>query len=359
MELKDIRDLIDTIDYEIVGLLSHRMECALRLKKLKTDVVQTDRERQVLEHVRSHSRNLLQPDFTERLYTVIIGESRRVQHESPRLIGFQGEHGAYSEMAAQLFGPGLATIPCTGFQDVFNEVETGQLDFGIVPVENSLEGAVTEVNDLLAETGLHIVGEVKVPIHHCLLVLPGTDHRTLRAVYSHPQALGQCRDFIARSRLEAKPFYDTAGAAKMLRQERPPATAVIASRLCADLYDLEIVQEDIEDHASNATRFVALSREPGDARQAGQKEGDKCSIIFSLAHRAGELFAMLKIFSDKGINITRIESRPLRRDPGSYAFFLDFEGSDRDRQVIEALDAARARSKTFKFLGCYPKSRGS
>jgi len=215
-------------------------------------------------------------------------------------------------------------------------------------------GAVTEVNDLLGETRLHIAGEVKIPIHHCLMVLPGTDHRTLRAVYSHPQALGQCRDFIARSRLEARPFYDTAGAAKMLRQERPPATAVIASRLCADLYDLEIVQEDIEDHASNATRFVALSGEP---IPVGQEEGNKCSIIFSLAHRAGELFAMLKIFSDRDINITRIESRPLRRDPGSYAFFLDFEGSDRDRQVIEALDAAKERSKTFKFLGCYPKSR--
>ena len=354
MELKEIRALIDTIDYEIVSLLNRRMECALRLKKLKTDVVQTDRERQVIEHVRSYSRNLLQPDFTERLYTVIIGESRRMQQESPMLIGFQGEHGAYSEMAAQTFGPGFATIPCAGFQDVFSEVETGQLDLGIVPVENSLEGAVTEVNDLLGETRLHIAGEVKIPIHHCLMVLPGTDHRTLRAVYSHPQALGQCRDFIARSRLEARPFYDTAGAAKMLRQERPPATAVIASRLCADLYDLEIVQEDIEDHASNATRFVALSGEP---IPVGQEEGNKCSIIFSLAHRAGELFAMLKIFSDRGINITRIESRPLRRDPGSYAFFLDFEGSDRDRQVIEALDAAKERSKTFKFLGCYPGNR--
>jgi prephenate dehydratase/chorismate mutase/prephenate dehydratase len=348
MDLEEIRDAIDTIDYEIVSLLSRRMECALRLKKLKTDIVQTDRERQVIEHVRTYSRNLLQPDFTERLYAVIIGESRRVQQESPTLIGFQGEHGAYSEMAAQIFGPEAATIPCEGFQDVFKGVEAGQLDFGIVPVENSLEGAVTEVSDLLAETGLHIVGEVKTAIHHCLLTLPGIDHRTLRAVYSHPQALAQCRGFIARSRLEARPFYDTAGAARMLREERPAASAVVASRLCADLYNLEIVAEDIEDHASNATRFVVL------AREACEQGGDKCSLVFTLPHRAGELFAILKLFSDRQINITRIESRPLRKDPGAYTFFLDFEGSDRDQRVSEALDAAGERATTFRLLGCYP-----
>jgi prephenate dehydratase/chorismate mutase len=351
MDLKEIRESIDIIDYEIVSLLNRRMECALRLKRLKSKVVETSREQEVIEHVRNYSRNLLEPDFTERLYTAIIAESRRVQQESPKVIGFQGEHGAYSEMAAQLCGEDLITIPCAAFQDVFSEVETGQLDLGILPVENSLEGAVTEVNDLLVETALHIVGEARIPVHHCLLALPGTDHRTLRSVYSHPQALAQCRGFIARSNLEAKPFYDTAGAAKMLRKERPPVTAVIASRLCADLYNLEIVQEDIEDHASNATRFVVLSKEPS------HEEGNKCSIIFSLTHRAGELFGMLKIFSDRGINITRIESRPLRSDPGAYAFFLDFEGSDRDKRVIEALDAARERAKVFTFLGCYPRNR--
>ncbi len=351
MDLKEIRDSIDMIDYELVSLLSRRLEAALRVNRLKSSVVEPGREREVIEHVRSHSHNLLQPDFTERLYTLIIGESRRVQQESPKIIGFQGEHGAYSELASRLFDPALAAIPCTGFQDVFSEVETGQFDFGIVPVENSLEGAVTEVNDLLAETGLYIVGEVRTAIHHCLLTFPGTDHRTLRAVYSHPQALAQCRGFIARSRLEARPFYDTAGAAKMLRAERPAASAVIASRLCADLYNLEIVAEDIEDHAWNATRFVVL------ARAARAEEGDKCSVVFTLPHRAGSLFAMLEVFSRREINITRIESRPLRKDPGAYTFFLDFEGSDREPTVAEALNAAKERAQTFRFLGCYPGNR--
>jgi prephenate dehydratase/chorismate mutase/prephenate dehydratase len=138
----------------------------------------------------------------------------------------------------------------------------------------------------------------------------------------------------------------------MLREQRPAATGVIASRLCAELYNLEILKEDIEDHPSNTTRFMVLSRE------ARHGEGNKCSVVFSVKHRPGELFAVLKILSDRDINMTRIESRPLRDDPGGYAFFLDFEGSDADSRVMEALDAIRNRSKTFKLLGCYVGADG-
>ncbi len=351
MDLKEIRNIIDAIDYDIVKLLNRRLESALRLKTLKSGVVEPAREREVFEHVRKCSHNVTDPDFTERLYKMIVEESRRVQQKELRLVGFQGEHGAYSEVAAHTWDAALASIPCVSFHDVFREVETGQLDFGIVPVENSLEGAITEVNDLLIETKLHIVGEATIPVHHCLLALPEQDYRELRAVYSHPQALGQCRGFISRHKLEARPFYDTAGAAAMLREQRPAATGVIASRLCAELYHLEILKEDIEDHASNSTRFVVLSKEVF----AG--EGNKCSLLFTLPHKAGELFAILKVFSDRQLNITRIESRPLRNDPGSYAFFLDFEGSDKDKSVIEALDAVKNRTKTFKLIGCYIGSR--
>ncbi len=347
MELKEIRKSIDAIDYEIVKLLNRRLECALRLKRLKSVLVEPAREKEVFEHVRNYSHNVTEPEFTERLYKTIIEESRRIQGKELRLIGFQGEHGAYSEVAAHAWAPGLVSIPCVSFHDVFNEVESGQLDFGILPVENSLEGAITEVNDLLVETGLQIVGEAAIPVHHCLLALPEQDYRDLRTVYSHPQALGQCREFIARHKLEPRPFYDTAGAAAMLREQRPAATGVIASRLCAELYNLEILKEDVEDHPSNTTRFVVVSRE------TSAEEGDKCSLVFTLPHRAGELFAILKVFSDRRINITRIESRPLRNDPGSYAFFLDFEGSDRDSRVREALDTVKSRSETFKLLGCY------
>ena len=347
MDLKEIRRHIDVIDYEIVKLINRRLEHALRLKRLKSNVVEPDREKEVLDRVRGCSTNVVEPDFAEKLYHVIIEESRQIQEKETLLLGFQGEHGAYSEVAAKAYGEGLVALPCASFHDVFQQTATGQLDLGIVPVENSLEGAVIEVNDLLMQTDLRIVGEIRIPIHHCLLALPEQDYRDLRTVYSHPQALGQCRSFITRHRLEPRPFYDTAGAAIMLREQRPPATAVIASRLCADLYQLEILQENIEDDDSNTTRFVLLSK---DMRA---ENGNKCSIIFTAAHRPGGLFSVLKVLADENINMTRIESRPMRHDPGIYAFFVDFQGSDKDERVKGVLEAIQKQTTAFKFLGCY------
>ena len=176
------------------------------------------------------------------------------------------------------------------------------------------------------ETELKIVGEIKIPIHHCLLALPETEYRDLKIVYSHPQALAQCREFISRHKLEPRPFYDTAGAAKMLSEDRPDAACAIANKLCAELYHLEIIQENVEDHESNSTRFVILSRDES------SEPGNKCSIMFSLKDEAGALFSILKIFSDRAINLTRIESRPHRNDPGNYVFFTDFEGSRQRRE---------------------------
>jgi prephenate dehydratase/chorismate mutase len=347
MDLKEIRKSIDAADYEIVKLLNQRMEYALRLKRLKSTVEEPSREEEVLAHVLSYSHNVVEPDFVEQLYKSIMGEAKRIQEKDLRLVGFQGEHGAYSEVAAYSYGPALIPIPCLSFHEVFREVESGQLDFGMVPVENSIEGAVNEVNDRLVQTDLRIVGEATIPVHHCLLALPEQDYRDLRTVYSHPQALGQCRGFIARHKLEARPFYDTAGAAIMLREQKPAAAAVIASKLCAELYHLEILKENIEDNDSNKTRFIILSK------KASGDDGNKCSIIFSVTHRPGGLFAVLKILSDASINMTRIESRPLRNDPGSYAFFVDMEGSDKEERIANALDAIRAASTTYKFLGCY------
>lgn len=347
MDLKEIRKSIDAADYEIVKLLNQRMEYALRLKRLKSAIEEPSREEEVLAHVLSYSHNVVEPDFVEQLYRSIMGEAKRIQEKGLRLVGFQGEHGAYSEVAAYSYGPALIPIPCPSFHEVFREVESGQLDFGIVPVENSIEGAVNEVNDLLVETNLRVVGEATIPIHHCLLALPEQDYRDLRTVYSHPQALGQCRGFISRHKLEARPFYDTAGAAVMLREQKPAAAAVIASKLCAELYHLEILKENIEDNDSNKTRFVILSKD------AGREDGNKCSIIFSVTHRPGGLFSVLKILSDASINMTRIESRPLRNDPGSYAFFVDIEGSDKEERIAAALAAIRTASTSYKFLGCY------
>jgi len=209
------------------------------------------------------------------------------------------------------------------------------------------------VNDLLVESDLKIVGEIKMPIHHCLLALPDTDYRDIKVVYAHPQALAQCRGFIQRNKLEARPYYDTAGAALMLANDRPKAAAAIASRLCAEIYDLDILKENIEDHESNSTRFVVL------ARENGVKDGDKCSVVFSTAHKAGALFSILKVFSEAKINLTRIESRPIRKDPGKFAFLLDFQGSEKDKKVSQALDEVKKETDMFKFLGCYKEAKAT
>ena len=226
----------------------------------------------------------------------------------------------------------------------------GQLDLGIVPAENSLAGSVSQVADLLIQTDLKIIGEIKLPIHHTLLTLPETDYQSIKTVYSHPQAIAQCRGFLTRNKLIAKPFFDTAGAAMMLARERPGATAVIASNLCAELYDLQVLKEKIEDRTHNFTRFVVLSRD------SKEVEGNKCSIAFSTTHKAGALFNALRSIAEDNINLTRIESRPILDDPGNYAFLLEFQGSDRDPKVIDVLKRVKEKSTMFKFLGCYPEA---
>lgn len=351
IEVDRLRRRIDLIDWKIIQLLNERMEIVLRVRKHKDKVFDPEREKIVLENVRQASRNLIREGFSQRLFDAIIEESKHLQEANLTLCGFQGEHGAYSEVAVLNYDRGLIPIPCREFKEVFEEVEAGTLDIGIVPVENSLEGQIAEVNDLLIETSLRIVGEITIPIHHCLLTLPETNYRELKVVYSHPQALAQCRSFIRRHRLEPRPFYDTAGAAKMLSEERPEASAVIASRLCAELYRLEIIKENIEDHPNNVTRFVALSKQE-------KEEGDKCSIIFSVPHRPGALFDVLKVFSERDLNLTRIESRPERGNPGRYVFYVDFEGDSRDEQVRSAIEQVKAKTATFKLVGFYKGFRG-
>ncbi|MDQ7822196.1 MAG: prephenate dehydratase [Candidatus Eremiobacteraeota bacterium] len=350
MDLAKVREKIDLIDKKLINLLEERMELSLRAQKLKQEVEDRNREEEVMHHVAERSGGLVYPSFTRRLFELIIGESKRLQKNGYRLIGFQGEHGAYGEVATRAWDTHLAPIPCIEFADVFDSVSGKKLDFGMVPVENSLEGAVTQVNDLLIDTDLHIVGEVVIPVHHCLLALPDTDYREIKVVYSHPQALAQCRGFITRNALEMRPYYDTAGAAKMLARDMPHASAAIASSLAAELYNLQVIKENIEDHPSNFTRFVVLSREKAPMK------GEKCSIVFSAAHRAGTLFGVLRLFAEAGINLTRIESRPLRNDPGHYVFFLDLLGDPEDRAVAAVLGEVEKATVKYKLLGSYGRA---
>jgi len=346
MDLNELRQKIDDIDFEILKLLKERMELALQTKKLKLKVDDSSRENEILRRIAQHDLSLLSSDFLSGLFGQIIEESKRQQNETRMLIGFQGEHGAFSEAAARKYLPHQAYIPFSEFEEIFQSIEEGILDCGIVPVENSLGGAVKEVNGLLIKSSLFVVGEVPLRIRHCLLAAPGSDYKEIKVVYSHPQALVQCKSFILRNKLEARPYYDTAGAARMLAREKPKAAAAISSELCSSLYNLEIIKAGIEDNESNITRFLILGKEP-------YQEGNKCSLVFTAPHKAGALFNVLKVFAEAGINLTRIESVPMISKEIHYAFFTDFQGSDRDPNVQEVLEKVQKQALTYKFLGCY------
>jgi prephenate dehydratase/chorismate mutase len=348
MNLDDIRRKIDKIDRELLVLLQERMGLAIQSKKFKAKVADPKREEVVLARAERMNLALVEGSFARQLLRTIIEESKRLQEEDRQMVAFQGEHGAYGEVASRQLVPDGAFIPCLEFVDVFRGVTQERFELGVVPVENSLEGAVTQVNDLLTTTDLKVVGEVKVPVNHCLLAPHETSLEEIRVVYSHPQALAQCNRFLLTNKMEPRPYYDTAGAAKMLARENPRAAAAIASALCAELYDLEIVRTGIEDGAANHTRFLLLSR------QAYPGPGDKTSIIFATAHEAGQLFNVLRLFAEAEINLTRIASMPLRSDPGNYSFFLDFEG---DIDTPPADDVMRRLEKMaipIKCLGSYP-----
>lgn len=349
MTLKKIRNAIDNVDSRILRLLNDRMELVLLAKKLKPQVEDKGREKEVLERVDKNLTGLIHATFAYRIYDEIIKESKILQQKEYELIAFQGEHGAFGEAAAREWNRDLIPIPCPEFESVFEGVESGLYDYGIVPVENTLGGSVEQVNRLLIDTSLHVAGALKLPIHLCLLVLPGTDHREIRTVYSHPQALAQARNFMARNKLDPIPYSNTAGAAKMLAEQRPKGSGAIASKLCEKLYHLEIVKEGVEDLDKNITRFLVVSKE------AGEEEGDKCSVVFSAEHKAGALFRVLDVFAKANINLTRIESIP--SEPGNYSFFLDFMGSSRDDHVVGAVETVRHITTDFKMLGCYKEGQ--
>jgi len=321
------------------------MEKVVIARKLKRDVYDPAREEQIIEKLRSSTNILLKADFLEQIYRTLFEESKKNQERGLKVIAFQGQHGAYSEVAARNWDSSLATVPCSQFSDVFDGLSNGIYDYGIVPVENTLGGVVGQVNDLMIHTPLHIVGAIEIPIVHCLLAGYETDPKEIRKVFSHPQALAQCRHFIAKRQFEPTTYFDTAGAAKMIMEQGSKNAAAIASRLAGELYHLNVVEEGIEDFNTNRTRFLVLSKDKIDT------QGRKCSVVFSTPNKAGTLFKVLEKFAEKKLNLTRIESIP--NQFGKFAFFLDFEGSEHDTAVLDVLAFLEGHTENYRLIGCY------
>ena len=267
-------------------------------------------------------------------------------------VAFQGERGAYSESAVyQFFGAETQVVPCRDFRDVFESVEKQETASGVVPIENSIEGSINQNYDLFLKFDLKVCGEVIVKIEHYLIANPGIVLADVKAVYSHPQALAQCRTFLEELGRELIPTYDTAGSVKMLKEKGLRNAAAVASERAANLYDMQILAKDIADNPENYTRFFVLSKK--DSQATGK---DKTSIIFGAAHAPGALYHALGEFAKRNINLTKIESRPTKQTPWEYNFYLDFEGHRTEIRCAEALKALEKYASFIKVLGSYPKA---
>ena len=265
-------------------------------------------------------------------------------------VAFQGEAGAYSEQAVRKhFGTHAHSLPCRSFKDIFDAIHHGRAGRGMLPVENSLAGTVVPAYDQLVDHDLRILAEVIVKIEHCLMAPPGTTLDDVQRAISHPQALAQCERTLQRLGIEPVTHYDTAGAARDLSAAPRPQTAAIASELAAETYGLEVLARNVEDLTINYTRFFVLGTE-----EPAREDPSKTSIIFSTRHVPGALYAVMGELAERGINLTKIESRPRRNRPWHYLFYVDFEGHEDDPIVREALLGILKRASFLKVLGSYP-----
>jgi prephenate dehydratase len=267
-------------------------------------------------------------------------------------VAFQGERGAFSEdAAAKLFGKNIDFLPCIRLKEVFELVSQDKVEFGVVPLENSQAGSINETYDLLLAHPLNIFVEVILRVSHCLMALPGEKLADITTIYSHPQALAQCEEFLSKLKVEIMPSYDTAGSAKMIKEKKLRNCAAIASKRAADIYGLEILAPEIETSANNYTKFVAISKQ-----KAKPVQRNKTSLVFAAEHKPGSLYRILGIFATRNINLTKLESRPSRAKPWEYVFYADFEGHLDGKVYQEAMRELQREATFIKILGSYPQA---
>ena len=274
-------------------------------------------------------------------------------------IAYQGEPGAWSEQAAlDYYGAEASPQPRFSFDDVFADVASGKCDYGVVPMENSLGGSIHRNYDLLMRHDLHIIGEVIVRIHWCLITMPGVQMSDLKLVQSHPQALAQCERSLTTllPQVERKEVYDTAGSVKLLKQSGERTTGALASRRASQIFELPVLHEGLEDDPTNYTRFAVLDRQPAQTLP-DRNTVYKTSIVFAGSNEPGLLFKAMGAFSLRNIDLCKIESRPLQGSPWSYLFYLDFVGHQDDLVCKRALDNLQEFTTFYRCFGSYPRAQ--
>ncbi|MCP4360109.1 MAG: prephenate dehydratase [Chloroflexi bacterium] len=269
------------------------------------------------------------------------------------IVAFQGEPGAYSEQAVhEHCGPETASRPCHTFTEIFESIHNGQATQGMLPVENSLAGMIAPAYDLLIDHDLRVQAEVIVKVEHYLMAPAGTKLQDINRALSHPQALAQCERSLRRLRIQPVEHYDTAGAARDLANNPQPQTAAVASKLAAETYNLELLAQHIEDETFNYTRFFLLGKS-----DPPRQDPSKTSIIFTTRHVPGALHSILGELASRGLNLTKIESRPRRNRPWHYRFFVDFLGHEDEKIVQEAMLGILKHTSFLQVLGSYPVAK--
>lgn len=271
-------------------------------------------------------------------------------------ISFQGDYGANSDTACRNMFPDMVPLPCATFEDALNAVETGEADLGMIPIENTLAGRVADIHHLLPQTKLFIIGEYFLPIHFQLMVLPGVKREEIETVHSHVHALGQCRKIIRNNGWRGVVAGDTAGAAKMIKEEAKRSQAALAPMLAAELYGLDILENNVEDEANNTTRFVVLSRTDVRAPQPQHDEKVMTSFLFRVRNVPAALYKAMGGFATNGVNMTKLESYQIGGSFNATQFFADIEGHPDDRMVRLALEELAFFSAEIRIVGVYPAS---
>ncbi|AOY91389.1 chorismate mutase [Cupriavidus sp. USMAA2-4] len=354
VELAPLREQIDTVDRELLAMLNRRAQLALDVgevkKKYGAPVFRPERELQVIRKVQGANPGPLLGESVAAIWREVMSACRGL--EKPLEVAFLGPVGTFTEQALYAhFGHEVSGVPCPSIDEVFRAVEAGTVEYGVVPVENSTEGAVSRTLDLFLQTSLKISGEIALKVHHNLMA-SSPDMKGVTVVRAHAQALAQCQHWLSANypHLERQAVSSNAEAARMASED--PSVAAIAGEQAANRYHLHIVRSHIQDDPHNRTRFVVIGR-----YETEPSGSDQTSLILSVPNKAGAVYQLLAPLAQNGVSMCRFESRPARSGAWEYYFYVDVEGHQREPSVAQAIDELRRNAAYLKVLGSYPSSK--
>ena len=352
--LEDIRKEINSLDKELIDLISKRIKIGKKVAEAKVDedvktFFRPDREQAVLNRIKELNPGELDNVRLQNIFREIMGATIDVQ--TSMKIGYLGPEGTFSHQAAfKKFGHTIPLVPCSDFHEIFDEVQKGNLRYGIVPIENSIEGVINNTLDHLLKFDLNIYSEVYLAIHNNLLTY-ANDYSQIKTIYTHPQPYGQCRAWLEKH-IPKVDFHETSSTSKgahIIAEKKDPSIAAIASVAAAEAFNIPVLAKKIEDYERNNTRFIVVSKE-----KALATPDSRTTIMFAVHHEPGSLFQALKPIHERKLNMTSIESRPYRSEPWNYIFYLDLLGHVNDPEVSGALELIKKSTPFFRVLGSYP-----